>query len=301
MKRERPALSSALWVLAGAVILLTLTVLVLHFRPQSAAARLEEKDRLLGMVADMRLHLGSSIDAEQSAVMATTDEDSRAFADRTRSESADVEKLNAEIGPLLRTDQEKALQAQFAAAFADLKRIDAELLELAVKNSNVKATALAFGPCARTVQDIDAALRRIARRHPGDPRVSMLVLEADTGVLRIQARIPSHIAEESDPAMDSMEALMRADEKGAREAASELSAMLPKDADMQTVNDRIEVFFDLERRIIELSRANTNVKSLALSLTVKRKAAALCQDALSALQEAVQSEEVPGAVQERPR
>jgi len=40
----------------------------------------------------------------------------------------------------------------FSECFADYQRIDRDLLALAVKNTNIKAFALAFGPAAEAAQ-----------------------------------------------------------------------------------------------------------------------------------------------------
>jgi len=46
-------------------------------------------------------------------------------------------------------------------------------------------------------------------------------------------------------------------------------------------------------RRVELSRENTNVRSLAISLKEKRSVMLLCQDALSALEAAIAEEPAP--------
>jgi len=64
------------------------------------------------------------------------------------------------------TQGEKDLLAQFATAFAEFQRIDKDLLALAVKNTNLKAYNLAFGPAATRLKEMDTALARLATTMP---------------------------------------------------------------------------------------------------------------------------------------
>ena len=50
----------------------------------------------------------------------------------------------------------------------------------------------------------------------------------------------------------------------------------------------------------KLSRENTNVRPLPISLNQKRKLMVMCQDALAALEEAIQQEPVAGVTRKTP-
>ena len=63
------------------------------------------------------------------------------------------------------TASEKELLAQFSTGFVGLQRIDANLLSLAVKNTNIKAYNLAFGPAAAALEEENAALAHLATAH----------------------------------------------------------------------------------------------------------------------------------------
>jgi hypothetical protein len=56
-------------------------------------------------------------------------------------------------------------------------------------------------------------------------------------------------------------------------------------------------FSELRTQILALSRENTNVRSLAISLDQKRKAMWMCQDALHALQQEIAGEPTPRSSQ----
>ena len=99
------------------------------------------------------------------------------------------------------------------------------------------------------------------------------------------------------PATQSeLEALMTKEDQQIHKDLDGL-ASLPKlrgDPDLETAMSDYIKFNDIRGHILALSRENTNVRSLGLSLGQKRKALLLCQDVLSALQQAIQDETIPG-------
>jgi hypothetical protein len=168
-----------------------------------------------------------------------------------------------------------------------------------VKNTNVKAYALTFGPAADTLGEMDAALARVVARAGDTPearRATLLAFGARLEVLRIQALLAPHVAEESDAKMDRLEAQMTKEEQQARKDLAGLAALpgLAGDADLAIAAARLSSYVELKARILALSRENTNIQSLALSLNQKRKAMVLCLDALNTLRQAVLEEPIPG-------
>jgi len=288
-----------LWALFGVVIVAVIVVLAFSFQPQSVSARLASRAQRQEIVDQMRFHLASASDAEKSAVLATTDEDSRAFADRARAESAAVERLRTEYGALPQTEKEKVLAGDFARELSDYRKVDNELLDLAVRNTNIKAYTLAFGPAAEAADAMDAELSFVTERSLASPtpdalRVVRLATGAQHGVLRIQALLPRHIAEESPEKMDELEARMEADNRLVEKDLEDLAALFPGDRHVETALARFTQLKGLKSRILALSRENSNVRSLSISLNEKRKLTALCQDTLTALEETIREEKIAG-------
>ena len=117
------------------------------------------------------------------------------------------------------TQREKDLLAQFSKGFADFQRVDNDLLALAVKNTNIKAYGLAFGPAADALTEMNNALSRLVAKSATSPdarTVALLAFGAQTAALRIQIMLAPHIAEESDVKMDAMEARMTGDDQEVR-------------------------------------------------------------------------------------
>ena len=188
---------------------------------------------------------------------------------------------------------------QFSKVFSDFQRVDNDLLDLAVKNTNIKAYGLAFGPAADALKDMDTALSRLAATNAGSPEANSVAFSAfgaQTAALRIQVLLAPHIAEESEKKMDELEAQMARNDQEVRKDLAALAAIekLRGDSDLETAVADYARFSEVRGRILVLSRENTNVRSLAISLDEKRKALFLCQDVLSGLQEAILNERIAG-------
>jgi chemoreceptor-like protein with four helix bundle sensory module len=306
--KNRPRTHDVLWMGAGALALALVLLVVWHFH-QDPAQLLASRANRAEVVGRMQVALASAAEAEKSAVLAITDQDSQAFADQARAATTEVERERQEFAKLLATggtQREKDLLAQFSDAFVALQRIDDEVLRLAVKNTNLKAYDLLFGPAAAALAELDAALSEVAAKHAESPdarQVLLLTSGARIAALRVQVLLAPHIAEESDAKMDVLEAAMTKDETKARKDLDGLAALprLAGDADLAKAASSFVRYGELKVRILALSRENTNVRSLALSLNQKRKAMILCLDALGALKQAVLEEPIAGVAQGRPQ
>jgi hypothetical protein len=276
-------------------------LLALRFQQQSAIGRVEERASELELVSQMKLALASGAEAEKSAVLALTDEESHRYADQARQADAAVEAARAKLSQVLDkggTPEEKNRLNQFSQAFVDLQNIDREVLSLAEKNTNIKASALAYGPAAAAIKEMDEALARIIATRaesnsPSSKKVMVFAAQAEASALRIQALLPPHIAEESDKKMDELEAAMTKQDQLVQKNLAELAALSREDPDVQIATRSYTTFTGLRKEIIALSRENTNVRSLSLSLNQKRKAMLSCQDALASLEHAIQGQRAP--------
>ena len=306
----RPGVRVSLWMAIGAALFVALILVVLRFNQywQSGAQAAIQAKRL-DLVSQARLALASASEAEKSAVLAVTDEDSQRYADQARAATAQAESARRELQTLLQkggTAREADLFAQFSQVFVEFQRIDSEVLALAVKNTNIKAYGLAFGPAEESIGEMNAALSRIVAKSAGWPesrKVALLALGAQAAVLRIQVLIAPHIAEESDKKMDEFEALMNEQAREVQKDLEDLAAVttLAKDSDWVTAASAYRRYSAVRTQILALSRENTNVRSLTLSLTQKRKVMSLCQDNLAALQQAITEEPVSHARPVSPR
>ena len=287
--------------------MLLLVMAAVHLQDrQSPAEQLASKMRRADLVSRMQVNLASASEAEKNAVMAAAD-DSKAFADQARAASAEVERGYRELDGLLKSSDmpgERTLLEQFAQSFGEFRRIDSELLTLATKNSNLKAYGLAFGPAAHAMGEMHDALSGLIAakgKSAEAAKISLLAFRAQTSALRIQALLAPHIAEEREEKMDLLEASMGKEEAQVHQALDALKAIprLSDDKDLSSAVASYDRFSKLKTEIIALSRENTNVRSLAISLHQKRKVTLICQETLSALKQAILDEPIRG-VTKRP-
>jgi hypothetical protein len=268
----KPGINEAIWMGVGSLVLLAILGVAAYLHTGEDA---ETKARRLLLVNQIRSSLESAAEAEKSAVLAITDEDSEKFAKEARADLALDGEQSRQLDALLLPD-ERGLLTNYTRAFAELKKIDEEVLALAVKNTNLKAFSLAFGPATAAIKELDAALAGTT---------AVPATEVRVGAWRLLAILPLHIAEHSDAKMDALESEMTALDQQVRRSLNELA--------VPAATASYAKFSELRAEIIKLSRENTNVRSLSLSLNEKRQALATCEAALAALQSAVEHEPVP--------
>jgi len=299
----KPGVKDLLWMAAGAAAILALTLVVVPYAGvnRTATERLAVREKRLDLVDGIRLGLASASEAEKSAVLAASDQASRTHADQARAATAEVEKERAELEQLLAngTSEEREVFGEFSKEFLDFQHIDGELLELAVRNTNLKAYNLAFGPAAGAVKELDSALSKVIAKSAAWPNamaIASLAFAARASALRVQALLAPHIAEETDARMDEMEAQMTGEDQVVAKNLDDLAAFpkLKGDSDLAAATSSYNRFAELRTQILALSRENTNVRSLAISLNQKRKIMTVCQDALGALRAAILAEPIPG-------
>ena len=299
----KPGIKAVLWMVPGAVFMLVIVLVLGHFQKgQDPTEQLAFKARRVDLVSRIQLALSSASEAEKSAVMAITDEESKVFADQARAATAQVERESRELEDLLKTggtQKEKELLAQFSQAFNEFQRVDKDLLDLAVKNTNLKAYSLAFGPAADALGEMNRALSRLITANADAPEAKKIMLsafDAQIKALRIQTLLPPHISEESNEKMDKLETMMAQEDARVAKDFDALKALpgLSNSADLVKAASSYTRFSEIKKQILKLSRENTNVQSLAISLSQKRKVTLLCQDVLNALKQTILEEPVRG-------
>ena len=297
MRIGRASLQPLLPILIGAGLTTLFFLAVTYFReggPRDINSN--DRARILQLITQMRINIVSASEAETSAVVAQTDQAATNFAEQARAATASVERARGEVAPLISRSgagNEKDLFARFSQAFIEFQQVQTALLDLAVKNTNVKAYGLAFGPATEALHNLDDALNRVIDASEGTAdavAVSKAAFRVQIGALRIQTLLAPHIAEAEDKKMDELEAVMSVEDKEVRDNLDRL-AQLDRSHDQAFVDAAKAAYADftsIRKNILALSRENTNVRSLAISLDQKRKVTALCQDPLDALQQIAQ-------------
>lgn len=234
--------------------------------------------RKAALLSQLQAEVLASVESEKSAVLATTDDDSERFAAQSRAASAAVDRARAELRALAGPEERQKLDA-FDTAWAKVMDVDAKLLPLAVANTNLKAAALSSAARA----DLDAVLTQltVAARDTNDPSRLRTLMAASVAAGRIQALHAPHIASPSDAEMTAIEARIAA---LVGEVDAALTARDPKTAKpLSAAAEPWARYQQQTKKIIALSRANTNVLSLSMSLHEKADATRACVAALDEL------------------
>jgi hypothetical protein len=258
---------------------------------ESVLQRMSETQKL---ATELQLQFTRAADATHLAVMADTDEASAEFAGQATEKSHAVEKDAAALRPLLvglMYSDEVTLLDEFDKRFAEYRKLDRTILELSVENTNLKAQRLSFGPAQEAADAFHSSLEAIVDgAGAGDAwQIGALAWKALAAVRDIQALEARHIAEPADDAMTRLEGKMAAAEDVARNMLTALGPLLSSDAgsQMRAAHASLDSFLDLNRQLLTLSRRNSNVRSLSLTLGEKRRLTAQCEDTLRALNEAL--------------
>ena len=114
--KTKPSTQDALWMAAGAAILAVLLLVGWHFY-RDPSQRLAMRASRANLVDRIEFALASAAEAERSAVLAASDEDSRRFSDQARASAMEVEHRRRELGEALATggtQRERELLAQFS-------------------------------------------------------------------------------------------------------------------------------------------------------------------------------------------
>ena len=291
-------------ILAGVIALAAVVLIALVFFLSKLTSTRPHFDEVFTktlrknqLVSSMRINLHASVEAEKSAVLAETDEASQQFADQAGEASAAVEQARSEIEQLIETEKipkEVDLLREFNGCWERFREIDRTLLPLAVQNTNLKAFSLSFGPASEAIRRMELALTGLIDSNSSSIEASRIVresFEALTAAVKIHASQAPHIAEISDAKMDEIEAAMSGYDQevsASLNTLGELTGAAGKPA-LDAARAAYADFRKINSEVVRLSRENSNVRSLALSLGQKRKVTAQCEEILSALHDTVQS------------
>jgi hypothetical protein len=232
--------------------------------------------------------------------MANSDEMAAAFAREAEQAATAIQRDVEALRPALQWlgySQEERLLEDFAARFTEYRTVDRTLFDLTAENTNLKAQRLSFGAASQAADGFRGALEGLtASRAEAASRVEAAAANAIASVRDIQVLQAPHIAEADDAAMTRMETRMAASEAAARRALQSLaplvaSAGAPRLAQATAALDR---FMMLNAEIVSLSRRNTNVRSVALSLGQRRMLTAAGEESLQVLQDALAKRSMGG-------
>jgi hypothetical protein len=251
---------------------------------------------VLELTSRLRINLLKSTDLEKGAVMAITDDESKAFAEQSRISADAVESDYHVLKDLIDAggiDKEERLLQEFGESWKDFRDIDRDLLSLAVENTNIKAANLSYSSAAQAIWNFKQSLSKLMDIPSSDVekmKVARLIYEALSAAFMIYSLQAPHINEAQDKKMDELEIVMGTSEQKVRTYINSIIHLTGQQR--RAVGDDASLafakFIEVNKEVVRLSRMNTNVKSLQLSLGRKRKVATQCEEILNSLQGMVQ-------------
>jgi hypothetical protein len=249
--------------------------------------------------SELEVKFTKVVDATNRAVLAVTDEESAAAAREAAAAARLITPKRAELHDVLASLGDTAALAQlgdFNGRFAALEKLDAEVLSLAVENTNLKAQRLSFGAARDAAGAFRAAVVAAASANGRESvRANAIAAQAVIAVLDIEVLQGPHIAEPTGTVMSDLEAQMASSAAAARARLDELRRLpggaAPRLDEAQTA---LRTFLAVNDEIVALSRRNTNVRSLALALGERRRLTAACDDQLRQLQDSLARAEQTG-------
>jgi hypothetical protein len=158
----------------------------------------------------------------------------------------------------------------------------------------VMAETDAFGPVREAADAwrdaLEAALKTLPEREQA--RADAVVARAELAVREIQVLQAPHIAEPDDAEMARLEKEMAAREDAARRALTTLASLggASGASTLAPARAALDRFGAESQKLIALSRRNSNVRSLAISLRQAPTLAAACDASLAVLDAALAKE-----------
>ncbi len=286
------------WVFGVLLLAMLAVVLIYSYRTdirlEDVLGNMAKKNEL---ISQMKTDLLKSVEAEKNAVLADTDEESSKFARESLDSESAVNRERTLLGQFIdsgRSAAEMKLLGEFDKCWDEFQKIDKELLDFAVRNTNLKAAALSFGKGKEAVSRFERALANLGEAESSAPEAQQVLkraYSAVSGILNLYSLEAPHIIASSDKRMDEIESEMNS---AADRVRSDLKAMegLVQGEGKTQLSEAESAFADfikINAEVLMLSRQNTNVKSMELSLGAKRKITAQCIESLDALQKAVGS------------
>jgi hypothetical protein len=244
------------------------------------------------LLADMRICLARSVEKEKSAILAPNDEQSRNFAEQSKSSSNQIDRDLKNLERAISqngSDKERDLLKKFEASWSNMRQIDTALLEYAAQNTNIKAIELSNTIGADLLRKIDDNLVKLTAKVTRPARRSQmekLASEVSISIRNIAIAQSRHVNAATEADKKSVETSIQPDILKAGASLKTLDAMTGQKS-RPYVRESIADFGEFMRvndEIVRLSHLNTNKAATELSLGRKRLAEAECERLLKSLQ-----------------
>jgi hypothetical protein len=276
-----------LMILSGVGWTLVLLLALLYGLQFNLGDDSDNRAKKSDILSRMRINLLKSVEMEKSAVMAISDQESEVFAKQSLKAANDTEHDLHELSSMAEAEEERRLVQEFFGCWKDFREIDKMLLDFAVQNTNLKASGLSYTRCADSVRRFEVSITNLTEIYPENIRIAKLVYQAIMSALKIHNLQAPHINAANDEQMDDIESLMISEADQIRNSLNDLSGItdMRGRSSLNDANTAFTEFMTVNTEVVKLSRQNSNIRSLELSLGKKRNVAAHCEEILGLMQE----------------
>ncbi|MBT9547199.1 MAG: hypothetical protein IV090_17535 [Candidatus Sericytochromatia bacterium] len=235
--------------------------------------------------------LQAAIEAEKNAVLSLNREESQNFVLQVNQASHALESHRQVLDKwtqIQSTPTEKQLLLEFDQCWAQFKTLDQQLLAWATQESNIEAQKWSTLTGRKAWEQFELALNRLKQHSPKamyNPEKEIAIAQSLIASLKILALHKPHIEAFTEQEMNQWEKEMQTQtaltQKNLNALAGQLSK--PEWVDFNVAKQHWEAFQASTQKIIKLSRQNSNLKSIELSLGKKRVIATQCKGLLNEL------------------
>jgi hypothetical protein len=242
--------------------------------------------------------LQAAIEAEKNAVLSLNREQSQKFVLQVNQATQSLDRHRQALGKwtqIQSTSTEKQLLTEFDQCWSQFKTLDQQLLAWATQDSNIEAQKWSTQTGRKAWEQFELALNRLKQQDPQNaikPEKEIAIAQSLIASLKILALHKPHIEAFSEQEMNQWEKAMQAQTDLTKKHLNSLSRQLSKaeQADFNAAYQHWESFQAATQKIVKLSRQNSNLKSIELSLGKKSVIATQCKGLLNELKQTYASQ-----------
>jgi len=253
------------------------------------ASRMAKEAVLTKMNADLL----TAIRAEKDALLASTKESALEYTEQESKAMSAVEKGRLEFSSLTKTERSgplAKLRDEFDKSWVQYCQIDKEESDMILQKSNTQAYVISFTEAFTAFSTLENALKEVMQKNKEaqeKDQISGLCFQIVAESAKILALEAPHISEISDERMDAIEGKMKISSQAVGEALGKIRKLVRGNevAAVDTVAHSFEAFESVNAKVLKLSRINSDMKALTLSMERKQIIAAECLALLDSLRE----------------
>ncbi|MGE3728251.1 MAG: hypothetical protein AB7I41_22040 [Candidatus Sericytochromatia bacterium] len=262
-------------------------VAAVYHPPTNLELQQNKTDISLKLLDDLQV----AVEAEKNAVLSINREQSQNFVLQVVQASKALDTHRQALDKLAQRQSnatEKQLLAEFDQCWQQFKTLDQRLLTWATQDSNIEAQKWSTSTGRKAWEQFEKALNRLPQEVYTDKvkrEIENAIAQSQIASLKILAMHKPHIEAFSEQEMNQWEKEMHIQTALTKQHLNTLARLLSKAdvADYQTAYQHWESFLLATQKIVRLSRQNSNLKSIELSLGKKRVIATQCKALLNEL------------------